>query len=70
MSVSSTREEEARVGDAVRMGGGEIAKDGLAATPEGERRAFERYREKMGVPDRCGGLLWVASPGVRVIREG
>ena len=63
-------EEEARVGDEVRMGGGEIAKDGLAATPEGERRAFEQYREKMGVPDRCAGLLWVASPGMRVIREG
>lgn len=66
---NSKGEIVARVGDEVRMGGGQISKNGLASTPEEERSAFEKYREKMGVPDRCKGSLWVAGPEVRVVKR-
>ncbi len=68
--LNAKGEVAARIGEEVRMGGGQILKDGLAPTPERERRAFEEYREKMGVPERCRGSLWVASPGVRVVKRG
>lgn len=68
--LNAQGEVVARVGDEVRLGGGQISKNGLASTPEGERRAFEEYRQKMGVPERCRGPLWVASPGVRVVKHG
>lgn len=63
-------EVEARVGDEVEMGGGEISEDALAEKPEAQRRAFEKERHRYGVPGRCRGPLWVAAPNVRVLREG
>lgn len=60
---------EARVGDEVSMAGGQISEGALAEEPETQRRAFEGVRRRYGVPGRCRGPLWVAAPGVRVVRE-
>lgn len=51
----------AKVGDEVRMGGGQITKEEAGLTPEAARRAFEEQRGELGVPDRCRGPLWVSS---------
>ena len=60
--VSNGRDEVvAKVGDEVRMGGGQITQQEAGATPEAARRAFEEKRRELGVPDRCRGPLWVSS---------
>lgn len=51
----------AKVGDEVRMGGGQITQEEAGPTPEAARRAFEEKRGELGVPDRCRGPLWVSS---------
>ena len=56
---------EARIGDEVSMGGGQISEGSLGEDPEARRRAFEEVRRRYGVPGRCRGPLWVAAPGVR-----
>ncbi len=63
-------EVEARVGDEVKMGGGEINEGAPAEKPGAQRRAFEKERHRYGVPGRCREPLWVAAPNVRVLREG
>ena len=51
----------ARVGEKVRMGGGEITQAEAGPTPEAARRQFEEKRRELGVPDQCRGPLWVSS---------
>ena len=51
----------ARVGEEVRMGGGEITQAEAGPTPEAARRQFEEKRGELGVPDQCRGPLWVSS---------
>ena len=50
-------EVAAKVGEEVRMGGGQITQDAAGPTPEVARRAFAEKRGELGVPDRCRGPL-------------
>ena len=54
-------EVAAKVGEEVRMGGGQITQEEAGPTPEAARRAFEEKRKELGVPDQCRGPLWVSS---------
>jgi hypothetical protein len=59
--LNEKRKVVARVGEEVRMGGGEITQAEAGPTPETARRQFEEKRGELGVPDQCRGPLWVSS---------
>ncbi len=54
----------ARVGEQVKMGGGEITQAEAGPTPGAARQQFEEKRGELGVPDRCRGPLFVSWVGV------
>lgn len=68
--LNTKRKVEARAGDEVRIGGGQITQDEAGRTPEAARRNFGEARQEAGVPDQCRGPLWAASPVVSVTGEG
>ena len=55
----------AKVGEEVRMGGGQITQEEAGPMPEAARRTFEEKRRQLGVPDGCRGPLWVSSGVVK-----
>lgn len=59
---------EARIGDRVEVGGGQV-ETGAGSTPEAARRGFEERRRELGIPDKCRGSLWYVTPGLRVIGQ-
>ena len=59
--LSGRDEVVAKVGEEVRMGGGQITREEAGPTPEATGRAFEEKWKELGVPNRCGGPLWVSS---------
>ena len=68
--LNSEGETKARVGDRVRISGGETSKDEIGPNPEAARRNFEERRRQSGVPDQCRGPLWGAGPVVRATGRG
>jgi hypothetical protein len=63
--LNSRGEVVAKVGEEVRMGGGQITQEEAGPMLEAARRNFEEEREELGVPDGCRGPLWVSSGVVR-----
>lgn len=61
---------KAKVGDRVRISGGETRQNEAGPTPEAAQRSFERRRRQAGVPDQCRGPLWGAGSVVRVTGKG
>lgn len=59
----------ARLGDAVRVGGGEIRQSEVGPTPEQARRNYQQTRRKLNIPSSCPGPLWMVADidGVEVI---
>ncbi len=58
-------EAVAKIGEEVRIGGGQITREEAGPTAGAARQAFEEKREDLGVPDGCRGPLWVSSEVVR-----
>lgn len=61
----------ARLGDIVRVGGGEIRQSEAGSTPEQARRNYQEQRRELNVPASCAGPLWLIADvdGVEVIEQ-
>ncbi len=52
----------ARLGDVVRVGGGEIRQSQAGPKPEQARRNYQQQRRELNVPPSCPGPLWLVAP--------